>query len=48
MRWTEQMAEAIVKLRAAYLSGDFDSYWLFHIAREQERIHQDRWTVVPK
>jgi hypothetical protein len=24
MRWTETMAEAIVKLRAIYLSGDFD------------------------
>ena len=24
MRWTEQMAEAIVQLRAIYLSGDFD------------------------
>ncbi len=26
MRWTEPMAEAIVKLRAIYLSGDFDCY----------------------
>jgi len=26
MRWTEQMAEAIVQLRAVYLSGDFDRY----------------------
>src|SRR5438876_5875639 len=26
MRWTEAMAEAIVKLRAIYLSGDFDQY----------------------
>ena len=25
MRWTEEMAEAIVQLRAIYLSGDFDS-----------------------
>jgi hypothetical protein len=31
MRWTEQMAEAIVQLRAIYLSGDFDRYWQFHI-----------------
>jgi hypothetical protein len=29
MRWTKSMAEAIVKLRALYLSGDFDSYWAF-------------------
>ena len=27
MRWTEEMAEAIVQLRAIYLSGDFDRYW---------------------
>jgi hypothetical protein len=30
MRWTEQMAEAIVQLRAIYLSGDFDRFWSFH------------------
>jgi hypothetical protein len=33
MRWTEAMAEAIVKLRAIYLSGDFDQYSHFHIKR---------------
>jgi hypothetical protein len=33
MRWTEQMAEAIVQLRAICLSGDFDRYWQFHIDR---------------
>jgi len=27
MRWTEKMAEAIVPLRAIYLSGDFDRCW---------------------
>ena len=49
MRWTEPMAEAIVKLRAIYLSGDFDSYWLFHISRDQQRIYPTgRWTVVVK
>ena len=48
MRWTEPMAEAIVKLRATYLSGDFDRYWLFHIQQEQNRLHVDRWAVVPK
>jgi len=31
MRWTEPMAEAVVKLRAIYLSGDFDRYWPFHL-----------------
>ena len=48
MRWTETMAEAVVKLRAIYLSGDFDSYWLFHIQQEQNRLHADSRAVVPK
>jgi hypothetical protein len=38
MRWTEQMAEAIVQLRAIYLSGDFDRYWQFHIDQDQRRL----------
>ena len=47
MRWTEQMAEAIVQLRAIYLSGDFDAYWEFHIEQDQRRLYPI-WTVVPK
>jgi hypothetical protein len=49
MRWTECMAEAIVKLRAIYLSGDFDAYWAFHIAQDQRSLYPPgRWTVVVK
>jgi hypothetical protein len=48
MRWTEEMAEAIVQLRAIYLSGDFDAYWSFHIEKEQHRLYPHRWTVVLK
>ena len=48
MRWTEAMAEAIVQLRAIYLSGDFDRYWEFHIAQDQKRLYPDAWSVVPK
>lgn len=48
MRWTEQMAEAIVQLRAVYLSGDFDRYWQFHIAQDQQRLYPPVWSVVPK
>ena len=48
MRWTEQMAEAIVQLRAIYLSGDFDSYWQFHIVQDQKRLYPSVWSVVPK
>jgi hypothetical protein len=39
MRWTPTMAEAMLKLRATYLSGDFDAYWALHVAREHERLH---------
>ena len=49
MRWTEAMAESIVKLRAIYLSGDFDQYWPFHIMKDQERLYPaGRWSVVEK
>jgi hypothetical protein len=49
MRWTPSMAEAIVKLRSLYLSGDFDDYWPFHVAQDQLRIHPPgRWSVVTK
>jgi hypothetical protein len=49
MRWTQKMAEAMVKLRAIYLSGDIDHYWRFHIEKDQLRLHPPRrWTVVTK
>src|ERR1035438_4970252 len=48
MRWTEQMAEAILQLRAVYLSGDFDQYWQFHIDEDQKRLYPAAWIVVPK
>ena len=49
MRWTETMAEAIVKLRAIYLSGDLDQYWSFHIKCDQERLYPPgKWSVVVK
>jgi len=47
MRWTEPMAEAIVQLRAAYLSGDFEAYWDFHIRQDQARLYpKGRWHPV--
>jgi len=49
MRWTALIAEAMLKLRAIYLSGDFDAYWDFHITQEQQRLYpSNRWTVVLK
>jgi len=29
----------MVKMRATYLSGDFDEYWDYHIAQEQKRLY---------
>lgn len=41
------MAEAIVKLRAIYLSGDLDQYWAFHVQQEQNRLYlAGKWSVV--
>lgn len=48
MRWSETMAEAIVQLRAVYLSGDFDNYWRFHIEQDQQRLYPASWSVVLK
>ena len=33
------MAKAMLKLRAVYLSGDFEGYWAFHVVREHNRLH---------
>jgi hypothetical protein len=39
MRWTLSMAEGMLKLRATYLSDDFEEYWHFHVRQDQERVH---------
>lgn len=39
MRWTQEGAEAMLKMRATYLSDDFEEYWTFHIQQDQERLH---------
>jgi hypothetical protein len=39
MRWREVGAEAMLRLRAVYLSDDFDEYWAFHVAQDQNRLH---------
>ncbi|MCA1699265.1 MAG: ISKra4 family transposase [Actinobacteria bacterium] len=49
MRWTPETAEALLRLRAAYLSGDLDDYWKFHIQQDQERLHhKTQWQVDSK
>jgi len=39
MRWSLNMAEAMVKMRAIYLSGDLDNYWDYHVQQDQERLY---------
>lgn len=47
MRWTPEMAEAMLQMRATYLSGDFEAYWAFHVQHEHERLHpSDHWKPV--
>ncbi len=49
MRWTIETAEALLRLRAAHLSGDYDNYWEHHIAADQARLYRkDDWEVVLK
>ncbi|HYB25299.1 MAG TPA: ISKra4 family transposase [Solirubrobacteraceae bacterium] len=49
-RWGLQGAEAVLKLRALRSNGDFDSYWRFHLAQEQRRVHKTRYAngVIPQ
>ncbi|MCI0659408.1 MAG: ISKra4 family transposase [Acidobacteria bacterium] len=47
MRWGKKTAEAILKLRAIYRSGDWDEYSRFHTEREHERLYPSgRWNPV--
>jgi hypothetical protein len=43
-RWSVTGAEAVLKLRALRLSGDFDAYWTLHLAREHARNHLANYT----
>ena len=46
-RWGLTGAEALLKLRAIYQSGDWQDYWRFHIDAEQERLHPpQQWKPV--
>jgi hypothetical protein len=44
MRWTLPMAEAVLQLRAIYLSEHFDDYWQYHVDNDQKRLYQStKW-----
>jgi hypothetical protein len=47
MRWSLAGAQAMIRLRSLYLSGDLDDYWDFHLEQEQRRLYPPgRWEVV--
>lgn len=41
MRWTPPTAEAMLQMRAVYLSGDFEEYWDYHADQEQARLYPE-------
>ena len=40
-RWSLSGAEAVLKMRALLISGDFDEYWAFHENKEKQRHYGD-------
>lgn len=47
-RWGLEGGEAVLKLRALYINGDFDAYWDFHEKQEYQRNHQAKFSEMPK
>jgi hypothetical protein len=39
MRWHPEGAQAMLNLRATHLNGEWDSYWTYHVAQEDERLY---------
>jgi hypothetical protein len=38
-RWRLKRAEAVLRIRSLWSSGDFGAYWAFHQSREYQRNH---------
>ncbi|MFJ8827716.1 ISKra4 family transposase [Streptomyces sp. NPDC102467] len=38
-RWGLDGAETVLQLRALITNGDFEDYWIFHMAREHKRLY---------
>ena len=44
MRWTLPMADAVLQLRAVYLSEHFEEYWAYHVDEDKKRLYQStKW-----
>jgi hypothetical protein len=39
MRWLPSGAQAMLDLRATYLNGEWNAFWNFHVAQEDERLY---------
>jgi len=46
-RWGLEGGEAVLKLRALVINGDFDAYWDFHEQQEYQRNHQMKFSEMP-
>jgi len=46
-RWGLEGGEAVLKLRALVINGDFDAYWTFHETQEYQRNHQATFAEMP-
>jgi len=46
-RWGLEGGEAVLKLRALVINGDFDAYWDFHEQQEYQRNHQAKFSEMP-
>jgi hypothetical protein len=46
-RWGLQGGEAVLKLRALCINGDFDTYWDCHAQQEYQRNHQAKCSEMP-
>jgi hypothetical protein len=42
-RWSLKGAEAILRLRSLFASGDLEEYWVFHREQEFERNHESKY-----
>jgi hypothetical protein len=42
-RWGPDGAEVVLRLRALRSSGDFETYWAYHEARDYQRNHLTRY-----
>jgi hypothetical protein len=40
MRWHPNGAQAMLDLRATYLNGEWESFWVYHVGQEDDRLYR--------